>query len=213
MGNCSLDPLPRMRGRVGSAGARPPAILHVDTGMARLGLTPREFAAFVESSAADRLARGDQPSGLRRRARASAERGGNGTASPLSPRVFRAYRQASRPPPASFSERAHHFDLVRPGAALYGVNPLPGRPNPLRPVVRLAAKIIQTREIDSGESVGYGAAHVMAGARPDRDGRGRLCRRVAARAEPARLRVLSAASAFRCWAGCRWISAHSMSRR
>ena len=31
----------------------------------------------------------------------------------------------------------HHFDLVRPGAALYGVNPLPGRPNPLRPVVRL----------------------------------------------------------------------------
>ena len=42
-----------------------------------------------------------------------------------------------------------------------GVNPLPGRPNPLRPVVRLTARIIQTREIDSGESVGYGAAHVM----------------------------------------------------
>ncbi len=35
-----------------------------------------------------------------------------------------------------------HFDEVRPGAALYGVNPTPGSPNPMRPVVRLAAKII-----------------------------------------------------------------------
>ena len=55
----------------------------------------------------------------------------------------------------------YHFDLVRPGAALYGVNPQPGAPNPMRPVVRLAAKILQIREIDGGESVGYGAAHVM----------------------------------------------------
>ena len=43
--------------------------------MARLGLTPREFAAFRRADRPrDRLARGDQPSGLRRRARASAER-------------------------------------------------------------------------------------------------------------------------------------------
>ena len=51
----------------------------------------------------------------------------------------------------------YHFDLVRPGAALYGVNPLPGSPNPMRQVVRLNGKILQTREIDSGETVGYGA--------------------------------------------------------
>src|SRR5204863_363532 len=55
----------------------------------------------------------------------------------------------------------YHFDLVRPGAALYGVNPQPGRRNPMRPVVRLFGKILQIRQIDSGESVGYGAAHVM----------------------------------------------------
>jgi alanine racemase len=55
----------------------------------------------------------------------------------------------------------YHFDLVRPGAALYGVNPQPDRPNPLRQVVRLSGKILQVREIDRGESVGYGAAHVM----------------------------------------------------
>jgi alanine racemase len=56
----------------------------------------------------------------------------------------------------------YHFDLVRPGAALYGVNPQAGRPNPLRQVLRLSGKVLQVREIDRGESVGYGAAHVMA---------------------------------------------------
>jgi alanine racemase len=60
-----------------------------------------------------------------------------------------------------FLGASYHFDLVRPGAALYGVNPLPGRPNPLHRIVRLSAKIVQIRQIDSGESVGYGAAQIM----------------------------------------------------
>ena len=57
---------------------------------------------------------------------------------------------------------SYHLDLVRPGAALYGVNPQPGCPNPMRQVVRLSARILQVRQIDRGETVGYGAAHVMA---------------------------------------------------
>ena len=56
----------------------------------------------------------------------------------------------------------YHFDFVRPGAALYGVNPLPGRANPMRQVVRLKARILQVRDVDRGSSVGYGAAHRMA---------------------------------------------------
>jgi alanine racemase len=56
---------------------------------------------------------------------------------------------------------SYHFGLVRPGAALFGVNPQPGRPNPLRQIVRLSGKIVQVRQIDRGESVGYGAAHIM----------------------------------------------------
>jgi alanine racemase len=137
-----------------------PAILHVDTGMARLGLTPREFAAFVEDrpsipwrAVISHLACADEPE------------------HPLNGRQHSRFAAiAARLPgvPASlaassgiFLGATHHFDLVRPGAALYGVNPCPGHPNPLRPVVRLMARIIQTREIDSGESVGYGAAHVM----------------------------------------------------
>ena len=50
-----------------------------------------------------------------------------------------------------------HFDMVRPGAALYGVNPTPQSPTPMKPVVDLKVRIVQTRDIDRGETVGYGA--------------------------------------------------------
>jgi alanine racemase len=55
-----------------------------------------------------------------------------------------------------------HFNLARPGAALYGINPLPGRPNPQAPVARLHAKILQLRDIVPPRSVGYGATFVAA---------------------------------------------------
>jgi alanine racemase len=60
-----------------------------------------------------------------------------------------------------FLGRGYHHELVRPGAALYGVNPCPASPTLMRQVVTLKGKILQVREIDSGESVGYGAAHLM----------------------------------------------------
>jgi len=53
-----------------------------------------------------------------------------------------------------------HFDLVRPGAALYGINPTPGAPNPMQPVVRLQARVIQTRNVEAGTAVGYGARFI-----------------------------------------------------
>ena len=54
-----------------------------------------------------------------------------------------------------FLGAAFHTDLARPGAALYGLNPTPGAPNPMRPVVTLRAPILQIREVGPGESVGY----------------------------------------------------------
>lgn len=50
-----------------------------------------------------------------------------------------------------------HFDLARPGAALYGVAPQENVANPMLPVVRLQARILQIRRVDSTETVGYGA--------------------------------------------------------
>ena len=61
---------------------------------------------------------------------------------------------------------AAYCDLVRPGVALYGVNPTPGKKNPMRPVVELKGRIIQVRTVDKGETVGYGAAFTAA--RPSR---------------------------------------------
>lgn len=57
-------------------------------------------------------------------------------------------------------------DLARPGCALYGINPTPGAPNPLRQVVTLDAPVLQVREIAAGTPVGYGAGWTAA--RPTR---------------------------------------------
>jgi alanine racemase len=67
-----------------------------------------------------------------------------------------------------FLGRDYHFDLARPGAALYGVAPVAGRPNPMRPVVRLQGRVVQLREIEAGAAVGYGATWRAAGAGPRR---------------------------------------------
>ena len=53
----------------------------------------------------------------------------------------------------------YHYDIVRPGAALYGVNPTPGRDNPMRQAVGLQAKVIQTRELAVDIGIGYGHAY------------------------------------------------------
>jgi alanine racemase len=140
-----------------------PAILHVDTGMSRLGLTAREFAVF-----ADDLAR---CKAIRWRALMSHLACADEPDHPLNQiqlQRFTSVRQRLTGVPASLAASSgiflgpdYHADVVRPGAALYGVNPQLGSSNPLRPVVRLSGKILQIREIDRGESVGYGAAHIM----------------------------------------------------
>jgi alanine racemase len=138
-----------------------PAILHIDTGLARLGLGAGEFAALADSpprlawhAVMSHLACADTPDhplNAVQRARFAA-------AAARLPGVAASLAASS----GIFLGPPFRFDLVRPGAALYGVNPQPGRPNPLRQVVRLRGKIAQIRQIDSGETVGYGAAHVMA---------------------------------------------------
>lgn len=64
----------------------------------------------------------------------------------------------------SFDNSSGHFlpdrlpgTLTRPGYALYGGNPLVGAPNPMLPVVRLQAPVLQVRAVKAGESVGYNA--------------------------------------------------------
>ena len=46
-----------------------------------------------------------------------------------------------------------HFDVVRPGAALYGANPTPAVRNPMIPVIDLRARIVQVRKLAQGEAI------------------------------------------------------------
>jgi alanine racemase len=54
------------------------------------------------------------------------------------------------------------FDLARPGSALYGINPTPGRPNPMRGAVTLRARVLSVRDIPAGATVGYNATWTAA---------------------------------------------------
>ena len=84
---------------------------------------------------------------------------------PLNWRQMAAFKKAAHEfpgVPASLANSSgiflaqHPFhDLVRPGYALYGGNPSLDTINPMRPVLRLQAPIIQLRHIKAGETVGY----------------------------------------------------------
>ena len=56
-----------------------------------------------------------------------------------------------------FLDSCYHFDVVRPGCALYGVNSVQGLESPLTQVATVTAKILQIRVTDRPTSVGYGA--------------------------------------------------------
>ena len=133
--------------------------LHFDTGMNRLGLTVEEGVAL-----AVRLNAQDHGIALIMSHFACADT----PAAPLNDkqiRIFRELRMLFRGVTASlanssgvFIGAAAHCDLVRPGYALYGGNPLPGQPNPMTPAIELTARIVQIRHVEKGASVGYGAA-------------------------------------------------------
>ena len=61
------------------------------------------------------------------------------------------------PIPRGFFCPASSFDWVRAGYALYGGNPTPDAPNPMRAVAALDILVQQTRWIEAGESCGYNA--------------------------------------------------------
>jgi alanine racemase len=53
----------------------------------------------------------------------------------------------------------YHFDLVRPGLALYGGHPRKDAADFIAPVVKLSARILQVRQLQIGDPVGYNATY------------------------------------------------------
>lgn len=147
-----------------------PAALHIDTGMNRLGLTDADADAIAADPASQlagirldfvmtHLACADEPD------------------HPLNTRQadrFAAWRQRFPNLKGSLANSAgiflgpaFHHDILRPGIALYGANPLDPSAGPRREasrmaeVINLQGKILQVRSVDSTMTVGYGAGHIV----------------------------------------------------
>lgn len=136
-------------------------ILQVDTGMSRLGLGAAEVKEL--------LANPDSLRGIELQYLMSHLACAEQTDHPMNRlqlSAFTGLRKAFPACPASFANSSgiflgpeYQFDLVRPGAALYGIAPVYGAANPMMPVVRLQGRIIQTRRIEAGTGVGYGMSY------------------------------------------------------
>ncbi|MGE4481192.1 alanine racemase [Acidocella sp.] len=145
-----------------------PAFLHLETGMNRLALTARELetlredATLLEGIAVDtvitHLLAADTPEDERSQRQlqdflAKAAQ-------------FPGARRSIAASPGIFLGPQFHLDLIRPGAALYGLNTSPAQPRKMQPVVKLSAPILQIHDIPEGVSVGYSG--VWRAGRPSR---------------------------------------------
>jgi len=159
------------RAAAGRLGRTLPAALHIDTGMNRLGMAmaefqerandPQGFDGITVDLLMSHLACADDPDHPMN----AAQHDRFETAWHVLPPAARATARRSLANSSGvFLGPAYHYEQVRIGAALYGVNPQPAHPNPMRQVVRLQAPVIQVRSVDPGSTVGYGAAHRVRGA-------------------------------------------------
>lgn len=140
-----------------------PCCIKLDTGMTRLGLSDSEFETFLSSvdlypflnptlfishlACADESQHPLNRSQLERFSRAFHE------IRAVYPNVRASLANSS----GTFLSKEFHFDMVRIGAALYGINPQPENPNPLSGVLNLQLPILQIRTLVSDATVGYGA--------------------------------------------------------
>ncbi|TIQ37418.1 MAG: alanine racemase [Mesorhizobium sp.] len=155
----SVAQLKAWREAARAAGRKLAAAIQVDSGMSRLGMPPAEVEALAKDAfdgidirfVISHLACADEPRNPANEAQRLA---------------FERLRGMLPTAPASLANSSgiflgapYHYDLARPGAALYGINPTPGEANPMLPVVRLRAKVAQTRSVEDGAGIGYGHTH------------------------------------------------------
>lgn len=138
------------------------AALNIDTGMSRLGLCqtevqqliadPEEFKKLNDPLILSHLCSADDIESPSNAAQLAEFR----QVTARLPKARLSFANSS----GTFRGKEYHFDLGRPGVALYGVNPTPETTNPMEPVVTVRCRVLQTRTIPSGRSVGYGCTFV-----------------------------------------------------
>ncbi|MCX2561454.1 alanine racemase [Acetobacter farinalis] len=154
----SLEQISQLRALARRLGHTLDAVLQLDTGMSRFGLSRADVQCLVQEP--DRL------EGISLSLIMSHLACADTPENPANREQLEAFLAAAAILPAAplslaassgiFLEPAFHQSLVRPGAALYGVAPNAAGPNPLAPVVTLAAHILQIRTLSKGDRVGYG---------------------------------------------------------
>lgn len=153
------------RDRAARRGMKLPAAIHVDTGMARLGLSKAEVQAIAEDPA---LLQGLDLRLVMSHLAAAEEKD-----NPFNARQrekFEVLRRLLPKAPAALANSSgvflgsdYHFDLLRPGAALYGLAPRADEANPLNPVIRLQARTLRVDDLPAGTPIGYNGRHVTTG--------------------------------------------------
>jgi alanine racemase len=135
---------------------RPAAVLHLDTGMSRLGLPPQDWAEAARlmeraqpQLILSHLACGDEP----HRSESLRQLGLFRSARDLWPAV----RGSLSATGGAYLGRDFLQDEIRPGIGLYGGGPSPPPAHRIQNVVRLSAYVLQTRTVEAGATVGYGA--------------------------------------------------------
>lgn len=138
-----------------------PSILHIDTGMNRLGLTINELYDIIKNPTElkelnvewimSHLACGDQPRDIMNEKQLSVFL----NAKKEFPNVKASLANSA----GVFLGQSYHLDMVRPGIALYGSGSGSIPSKPLKQVIKLYSRILQIRTLSTGASVGYGASY------------------------------------------------------
>ncbi|SDJ71685.1 alanine racemase [Lentzea albidocapillata subsp. violacea] len=158
MSVASLSDLRRVEQAALEADARPRLHLKIDTGLSRNGCQPQDWPELVEAAKRHEVVA--IWSHL-----ASADEIGDPSVDLQAKRFDDAYEVAKA---AGLDPKRHiansaalltrpdlHFDIVRPGIAIYGLNPVP-TDHDLRPVMSFRSHVALTKRIPAGESVSYG---------------------------------------------------------
>lgn len=161
----SMEQVETWRGFAAEMGRPLSAALHLDTGMSRLGVAPAEFdqlaadpdllAGIIPRLVMSHLACADEPDKpMNTDQRTSFE-----TMAARFPGVERSLANSA----GMLLGKEFHYEMVRPGIALYGPEPLINRTRTLSESVVLKGNIVQVRQIDLPQTVGYGASHRATG--------------------------------------------------
>lgn len=138
------------------------AILHIDTGMNRLGLSGAEVERLKNNLAPlkpldvryimSHLACADEPAHPKNKEQLEKFK-------KLTAYLGLPCRLSLANSSGIFLGNDYHFDQARPGCSLYGINPTPGVENPVQDVITLKTRILQIRDVPAGETVGYSATY------------------------------------------------------